>query len=278
MTFLAWALMRRLSERKDTAVQLDAGRFVLFTSRGANTYSNDEYSVIPEGAWALSVGRHDNPEPCAAFVKSRALVIQASAPASQRWNNWKREQKAKLYILDLWTKAELGALLYVQFLRIVFLRAPLLNSFNSTALSLNVDDGLSIARKYGSCPRIVVLLVTDPNEESAHIDDAETAITKFIDSTTPVLLDRHMKELQNLNSPTRSLISASVVLLRPESARNRGAAQICLLAVALAKLFHRQLRELVDAARVSPSLLRRLEHRDGREHDHSRERVYTTNI
>ncbi|KAI0085881.1 hypothetical protein BDY19DRAFT_908652 [Irpex rosettiformis] len=226
-SFLAYALLRRLSEQKDTVVQLSSDAFVLFSSYTCGpTIFNGSRAVSAKGInhiwdiqpydvqlleskdfWVLSDGTTDSPVPCAALLKSSALVIHATRPASDRWDQWKEEQRAKLYVMDLWTEPELGALLSV--------------------LGLDVPRGISIAQKYGPCARTVVLLTSDPDEERYHLGRLKVAIDKFANS--PFLYLEGLYELRVVDKDwTFSLFS-----LRPTAADKRGTAEIYIPTPAL---------------------------------------------
>lgn len=87
------------------------GHRVIYCDR--NLSSAEDWSVVVEGrinlnhdgVWALSdVAESDGVYvPCRTFLKSAALVVQATSPASERWSKWKKEQRAKLYVMRLWT-------------------------------------------------------------------------------------------------------------------------------------------------------------------------------
>lgn len=129
-SFLAYVLVRRLGEKRSTIVQLSAeASYVLFSDRGAYIFNgtrvasfggslveaktNDVANLALTDLWALSDGTSDMQAPCTALLKTSALVIHAASPTSDHWVQWKKEQRAKLYVMDLWGESELGALLFV---------------------------------------------------------------------------------------------------------------------------------------------------------------------
>ena len=128
-SFLAYVLVRRLSEKRPTIVQLSAeASYVLFNDLGASIFNGTRMAfsgrplaeagfaaaaslALPD-LWALSDGTSDMQVPSTALLKTSALVIHAASPVSDRWYQWKKEQRAKLYVMDLWEESELGALLF----------------------------------------------------------------------------------------------------------------------------------------------------------------------
>jgi hypothetical protein len=41
------------------------------------------------------------------------MLIQATLPEEQRWKRWVKEDAGRVYIMDIWTEREIGALLCV---------------------------------------------------------------------------------------------------------------------------------------------------------------------
>ena len=116
-----------MSEKKNTVVQLTRPEaYVLFCEDGTIVFNGSRAESRSHGQsgpdaklltgvdlWTLSDSSNDIQEPCPGILKTSALVIHVTSPASNSWTRWKREQRAKLYVMDLWGDEELGALLFV---------------------------------------------------------------------------------------------------------------------------------------------------------------------
>jgi hypothetical protein len=91
-------------------------------------YSNETIngSLLSRDTWALSSSSELVIEPCAAFTHSKALIIQATSPAERRWKHWAKEHSARMYVMDVWTKAEVHALLYAFFATLLIFELKLL--------------------------------------------------------------------------------------------------------------------------------------------------------
>ena len=112
--FLIYLLIERLSRKQPTAVQLyDPRRYPLFDEEGVRELSSDDASPLSPEVWALTDSNDEVIKPCTAFTKSDALVLLASSPRSPRWKEWKKQNYARLFVMDLWSESELHMLLLV---------------------------------------------------------------------------------------------------------------------------------------------------------------------
>ena len=113
-TFLVYLLIQRLQAGLPTALQYLWNSFLLFDKDGVREFPADRRTtdLLPE-TWALSDSNATISTPCPAFLGSRAVVIQATSPQQSRWKAWRKNYQAWLFVMDLWSRKEMGALLCV---------------------------------------------------------------------------------------------------------------------------------------------------------------------
>ena len=110
--FLFYVLLRRLSEGLPTAFHVFSDRFFLFTETGASQYDVVGTSglKLPPGTWALTNSGEVIEKPCPEFLcapRGRVWIIQATLPKRSRWYEWKKQLRAKLYVMDWFHPNEL---------------------------------------------------------------------------------------------------------------------------------------------------------------------------
>ena len=114
LVFLLYLLLHRLQQRLPTAIHLWGNYLVVFNDEGATIGSvNDIFPMMTSDYWALSDFNDIVKEPCPAFRRSTARIIQASSPRPGRWKDWSKYCDASIVVTDLPTPFEIGAIAYV---------------------------------------------------------------------------------------------------------------------------------------------------------------------
>lgn len=109
-SFLIYILLFRLHSGLATAWQLDLG-YLLFHKKGVEWIPPGD-KVVPKGCWALTNSSESISSVCAAFCLSpEAVVVQVTSPKLNRWKEFAKQQRARVYIMDIWSEHELTALL-----------------------------------------------------------------------------------------------------------------------------------------------------------------------
>ncbi|KAI0692108.1 hypothetical protein BC835DRAFT_1416774 [Cytidiella melzeri] len=188
-TFLAYVLKERLQRKLPTAVELPGNgkKYVLFSNAGVEVYDDDDTPEKGDAAdlanvWALSDSTSAYPSPCHAFRASKAVIIQATSPAKHRWNNWKKTRNACIYLMDVWTPGEIGAVLYVLVYNSRNPCVALNFELNppSEKMGLDVTRGEQLIAKYGPCARTIISLVEKPTEEGIVEKAISAAVQKVV--------------------------------------------------------------------------------------------------
>jgi hypothetical protein len=107
--------MRRLSEGRPTAIQLSKDHFYMFGKDKAcvKPTKNPGWS-LPRGAfWALCNSNDSVTEPCEIFLRSGAMLVQATSPASSQWKRWKKQHGGTFYCMKYWDSYGLEVAMYV---------------------------------------------------------------------------------------------------------------------------------------------------------------------
>ncbi|OCH84926.1 hypothetical protein OBBRIDRAFT_785530 [Obba rivulosa] len=218
-TFLIDLLIKRLQDKKPTAVQMNSDMFVLFSDRGVEYHSTvgRTYDVLPLGTWALTDSSEVVTLPCTPFLQSRATIIQATSPAKHRWKEWGKQHEADLYIMEPWGEGEFGALL--------------------TVLKWDVTRGIQFIRDFGPCPRIVLQLLrkywrgdeAGANAVNRHVD----AVTTAANESAPHL-QRTLNAISDLEFGGDVALS-SLFFVRPR-ADDRCAAVVYIPTVKLSRI------------------------------------------
>jgi hypothetical protein len=121
---LFYCLLRRLCEKKPTALHVKEKDFVVFADSEAGGVQVYDTAIarshnIPKGSWALSDSNNLNIQPCSPFLEAsnerQVMTVQATSPAKKRWYDWRKELHGDLYYLDVFTRDELVALGWVRF-------------------------------------------------------------------------------------------------------------------------------------------------------------------
>jgi hypothetical protein len=111
--FLFYLLLQRLCQGLPTAFQIHATRFFLFTDKGSSVHSSDSWLAFPSGTWALADSSESIMQPCNAFLEASmrdVWVIQTSPPSQSRWKDWKKQRRARLFVMDCPSTDEMEAL------------------------------------------------------------------------------------------------------------------------------------------------------------------------
>jgi hypothetical protein len=165
--FIIHALFRRLEDKQPTVVQLVNSSFIFFDDMGAWNYPDDDNypEQLPDGTWALVDSGVMLTRPANTLLRQDAVIIQTTPPVKRRWKGWKKEFSALLYIMDVWSYDEIGALLCARkhfddrFSSLMNYRTRIRDQTH------DVDLGLRMARTYGPCIRNILDFVRRKNDE-----------------------------------------------------------------------------------------------------------------
>ena len=113
--FLFYVLLQRLSAGLPTAFHVFSDRFFLFTETGASEHDVVDKSglILPPGTWALTNSGEVIEQPCDAFLaapQDQVWIIQATSPKRSRWHEWRKQLRARLYVMDWFPPHELEVL------------------------------------------------------------------------------------------------------------------------------------------------------------------------
>lgn len=106
-SFLYYLLLRQLSDKKPTALQL-LNCTILFQDTGVRVYYGQGDVAIPEGlpegTLALTGIYKHAKAPCDAFQSAErdgeARIIQATSLPWNSWKEWHEEHQARVYVMD----------------------------------------------------------------------------------------------------------------------------------------------------------------------------------
>ncbi|RDB29134.1 hypothetical protein Hypma_016026 [Hypsizygus marmoreus] len=192
--FLIYLLIERLQRKQPTALQTGNAEFLLFDKDGVRQFSTTarNHQEIPPDAWALSacIDPIDAYKPCEAFLESKAFVVHATSPRSSNWKHWKKQSSARIYVMDVWPKGEMEALL--------------------SLLKLDVSDGIRLARKWGPCTKTVLDILSNTMTEERHIREVAAAAS---DIAQDVVQSFRAIELLDFSGPNVAL--SSIFFVRP---------------------------------------------------------------
>jgi hypothetical protein len=69
---------------------------------------------FPDKIWALSDSKAESKTPCFSFQfysqQDFAYIIQATSPAEQRWKEWRKECRGRIFTMTCFTENEAKAL------------------------------------------------------------------------------------------------------------------------------------------------------------------------
>ncbi|KAI0682626.1 hypothetical protein C8Q76DRAFT_322288 [Earliella scabrosa] len=159
--FLLYLLLYRLERRLPTAIHLWSNHLVVFNDEGARTIRTvDDLIPMTSDYWALSDSNQIIKEPCPAFRRSTARLIQASSPRPDRCKDWLKYCKARIVVTDLPSTFEIGAI--------------------AKELQMNVAETFGYISKWGPCTRKILDLMsaaTDICAQPAAYAKPETSLT-----------------------------------------------------------------------------------------------------
>ncbi|KZV75278.1 hypothetical protein PENSPDRAFT_571721 [Peniophora sp. CONT] len=111
-TFLLFLLLHRLENELPTALQLNSRYYFIFDAHGVLTLpinAIDEDDRLDE-CWALVDSNFDVASPCGVLIDNAKRVIQTTSPKVERWKEWRKQVRAKLYIMGLPNVMEIAAI------------------------------------------------------------------------------------------------------------------------------------------------------------------------
>jgi hypothetical protein len=117
--FLFYCLLRRLCEKKTTALHVKEKDFVIFADSEAGGIQIYDTAVarshnIPKRSWALSDSNVETRHPCSAFLEAsnerKVLTVQATSPVKERWYEWRKQLHGDVYYMNVFTEDEMVAL------------------------------------------------------------------------------------------------------------------------------------------------------------------------
>ncbi|KAI0299672.1 hypothetical protein B0F90DRAFT_1727700, partial [Multifurca ochricompacta] len=187
--FLLYLLFYHLSKGLSTALQILPDSFVLFTDSGAEVYAHT-FGRLPDETWALADSNVENPLSCHSFLracrKHYAFIVQTSYPDVRRYKTWKKEYNAYGYVMDCFPLTESIAL-------------GIINGFDVQLIKDHCE-------KWGPSVRIMMALMTNPDQIPDHLRCVKTAAVDFADDFG--------KYKNNINAMA---VSHTVFTIRPES-------------------------------------------------------------
>ncbi len=112
-SFIYYILLRQLSEKKPTALQV-SNQIVLFRD-SVQIYSRKNYwDALPEGILALTGANKRARIPCNAFLDAErdgnARIIQATSLSWDSWKGWQKKHQASVFVMDYFSFDEIKAL------------------------------------------------------------------------------------------------------------------------------------------------------------------------
>lgn len=114
--FLLYVLLTRMQEKLPVALHTSPYGYYLVNDEGVSFHENSQLEPLNqhERIWCLSDSRETTKVPTDDFIlAAQAQIIQAASPHKDRWHAWKKETRAKLYVMDIWDDGELALLAYV---------------------------------------------------------------------------------------------------------------------------------------------------------------------
>ncbi|KAH9180197.1 hypothetical protein EDB89DRAFT_1900160 [Lactarius sanguifluus] len=163
--FLYYLLFRLLSKKNPVALQR-SGHFFVFQEDGVSRYPLTAYpDNLPAGTWALSDSNRTQ-LPCATFLEAAswgtAWIIQTTSPLEQRWQKWKTQRSADIFVMDYFPIEEMTVLGLVNL-------APTWVSFS-----------LNLFERWGPSARTCLRLSRNPPAEREYEKAAEGAAKRFV--------------------------------------------------------------------------------------------------
>ncbi|KAF9236136.1 hypothetical protein BU15DRAFT_50502 [Melanogaster broomeanus] len=190
--FLIYALIERLRKKQSTAFQYFPDVYLLFTETGVTAYATNDAEplVSRHGIWALADSNADTIQPADAFRRPKIRTIQAASPDTKRWKEWRKQHKARVYIMDNWTKGELSAL--------------------ATLSGLDIERMLNLAEQWGPSPRPLLEIGSDEEIESGFQQHIDASASDFVWNARQV-----MSSLRLLDLPLGKTGPSSLIFIRP---------------------------------------------------------------
>ncbi|KAI0290640.1 hypothetical protein B0F90DRAFT_1784429 [Multifurca ochricompacta] len=188
--FLLYLLFYCLSDGRPTALQIVPECFVLFTDSGPEVYSHVSIK-LPDETLALADSNAENPLPCHSFLRASkkhdAFIVQTSSPDQRRYKAWSKEYHAPIYVMDCFTLTEL----------------VVLGMIHGFSVPLIKDH----CKKWGPSARIMVNLMTNPEEICEHTDRVKDAALHFA---------KHFDEFTRLDKVRAMSISHTLFTIHPK--------------------------------------------------------------
>ncbi|KAH9959007.1 hypothetical protein BC827DRAFT_1269212 [Russula dissimulans] len=159
--FIYYLLLRRLSERRPTALQLPHKALVVVFQEGGCTVlpeTGDDQHSFADGTWALS----GDAAPCDTFlgasVHRRIWIVHATSPAASQYA-WIKKHRGFIYVMMHFSDLE----------------------FLSLAKALGVDGNtlLKYSEKWGPSARLCLRLLKNERTLEGHIATVQDAAAKF---------------------------------------------------------------------------------------------------
>ena len=98
--------------------------FFLFSEDGVTRHTKTQYTrLFPKITWALSDSNKIIEQPCAAFLdasqRGRTWVVQTTSPLEKRWEEWKEQNSAGMFIMKYFSVREITALGWVAWFQFI---------------------------------------------------------------------------------------------------------------------------------------------------------------
>ncbi|TFK66643.1 hypothetical protein BDN72DRAFT_139483 [Pluteus cervinus] len=189
--FLIYLLFSRLHKGLPTAFQtFDEKSYVIVDGKAYNL--DDKNGLEPSNfsslVWALSDSNDYNVFPTRHFFRPEFGIIHAASPQIQR-HKWVKQASGRLWIMDLWTKAELETL-------------------GNLYEGVTEEAFLVLAEKYGTVPETILELARFPKTQNDFIANLNIGVKKLVENPQPLLYDIHQLNITDG-------ISSSVLHIQP---------------------------------------------------------------
>ncbi|KAF9242008.1 hypothetical protein BU15DRAFT_44449 [Melanogaster broomeanus] len=190
--FLIYALVERLRKELPTAFQFDPDVYLLFTENGVTSHptNDDEPLALWDEIWALSDSNDMTINPAGAFRSLNIRVIQATSPDAKRWKEWRKQYKARVYIMDNWTREELSGL--------------------ATVSGLGIERMVHLANEWGPSPRQLLEIGNDEEMEHSFQRHINASASDFVSNAGQVI-----SSLSLLDFPLGKTGPSSLIFIRP---------------------------------------------------------------
>ncbi|TFK46876.1 hypothetical protein OE88DRAFT_1739204 [Heliocybe sulcata] len=100
--FLVYLFLHRLSRCQPVAIQGPRETYYIFNSEGVTmAVDTGRHDRRLRDCWALADSNADIIQPCSAFRLSALCVVQTTAPEPQRFKEWSKQQKTRMFVMPL---------------------------------------------------------------------------------------------------------------------------------------------------------------------------------